>query len=129
MARLVLDASVVIGFLDPADRHHRAAVSTLSAARDDDLLVPASVYAEVLVHPQRVGTSAVSHVERTLAELPSTVVPITSEIARRASFLRAHHGSLQLGDALVIATAEILDAAALTADRRWRDISRRARVI
>jgi len=45
VAIVVLDASVVIAFLDRADTHHGAAVEALGRARLDEL----AAYAETLV--------------------------------------------------------------------------------
>ncbi|MGH7334276.1 MAG: type II toxin-antitoxin system VapC family toxin [Candidatus Rokuibacteriota bacterium] len=130
MAVIVVDASVMIGFFDGADRHHRRAVASLTASRDASLVLPASAYAEILVGPARRGVEAVAVVDEALAALAIHVEPVTREIAHRAAVLRAGHAPLRLPDALVLATADVLAAAAvLTADRAWPRISRRARVI
>jgi predicted nucleic acid-binding protein len=50
-------------------------------------------------------------------------------VAERAASLRARHGALRLPDALVLATADALDATVLTCDRAWARASRRARVL
>ena len=62
MALVVLDASVVIGFLDPNDALHQACVDALAAHQRDELVIPLTVYAEILVAPFRVGSEAVSEV-------------------------------------------------------------------
>lgn len=126
MALAVLDASVLIAFLDPDDAHHDHAVKALSV-RGHELALPASAYAEALVHPHEQGPAAVAHVRSLLDELPIRVEPIDRDIAERAAELRAH---VRLPDALVLATGEVLGAdIVLTADERWREISRRVRVI
>src|SRR2546423_1884889 len=127
---VVLDASVIIAFLDPADVHHAAAVAAFRAHAGDQLVIPASVYAEILVRPYRYGPSAVATVEQFTAALAIHVEPVSREIARRAAQLRSQHTSLRLPDALVLATADELNAAAvLTADVAWTKISPRAQVI
>lgn len=123
MALTVLDASIVIAVLDSGDPHHaaaRASVATHLGARDR-LVVPASAYADVLVGPFRRGPEAVAIVDAFLAALPCSVEPVSREIAVEAARLRADHGaSLRLPDALVVATAHVLEAGALvTADARW----------
>ncbi len=128
MARLILDASVVIAFLDPTDATHERVVHEL-VNDDDDRVVPASVLAEVLVHPNMEGPSAVAHVERVVAALASRIEPLTAEIARDAARLRARHRRLRLGDALVVATGDALDAKVLTTDRGLRGVSPRVRVV
>src|SRR5258708_19902011 len=52
---MVLDASVLIGFLDSEDNHHAAAERLLTQAVDDDLAVNSLTLAEVLVAPVRNG--------------------------------------------------------------------------
>jgi predicted nucleic acid-binding protein len=126
VALTVLDASVLIAFLDPEDPHHVHAVSALSVS-DSEFVLPASAYAEALVHPQEQGPSAVAHVRSLVAELPIRIEPIDREIAGRAAELRTR---VRLPDALVLATGDVLAAdVVLTADDRWRTVSRRVRVI
>jgi predicted nucleic acid-binding protein len=127
VALVVLDASVIIAFLDPEDPHHESAVDAL-AQGGVDLVVPASAYAEILVHPYRRRRAA--HVERLIAELPVRVQPIDADVARAAARLRAQRPRLGLPDALVVATGDVLDAdAVLTADASWPKMSRRARTL
>lgn len=123
MGALVLDASAAIGFLDPTDAHHRRAIERFGEqdAADGAFLIPASAYAEMLVHPLRAGTAHRfdAFVDRREVEL----VPIDRAIARAAAQLRVDHGSLRLGDALVLATARAREADLLTFDDRLRRIA------
>jgi predicted nucleic acid-binding protein len=127
MALTILDAGVVIAVLDSTDPHHDAARLAISEARDrsDELAVPVSAYAEILVGAYRAGGDAPSTVDDFLAALPARVEPATREIARAAARLRAEHGpSLRLPDALVIATALDRKAAHLiTTDSGWPRVS------
>lgn len=129
MAIVVLDASIVIAFLDADDAHHAAAVAAVGRARREELVLPSSAYAEVLVDPWRRGPDAVTLVKRFLTDLGIRIEPLTADIAARAARLRSGHQPLRLPDALVLATADTLDATALTCDRSWPRVSRRARVI
>jgi len=130
VAIVVLDASVVIAFLDAADTHHRAAVAAVARLRSEDLVLPASAYAEMLVGPARRGREAVTAAREFVADLALRVEPISAQIADRAAVLRAAHRGLRLPDALVIATGDALDAmTVLTADRTWPRLSRRAQRI
>lgn len=129
MAIVVLDASVIIAFLDAGDGHHAAARAAVGQARREMLVLPSSAYAEVLVDPWRHGPEAVAVVRRFVRELGIRIEPLTADIAEGAARLRARYRTLRLPDALVIATAEALDAGALTCDRSWPRASRRARVI
>jgi len=130
VAIVVLDASVVIAFLDAADRHHRGAVAALTDLRAEELVLPASAYAEMLVGPARRGREAMTAAREFVTDLALRIEPIGADTAERAAGLRALHRGLKLPDALVIATADVLHASSLlTADRSWARVSRRARPI
>jgi predicted nucleic acid-binding protein len=60
MARVALDADVVIAFLDPSDAQHPQAVELLREhlASGDDILIAATVYAEVISKPLSMGQTA-----------------------------------------------------------------------
>ena len=130
MGLTVIDAGVLIGVLDRSDPHHAVAAAALRDARErgDELRLPASAYAELLVGPTRRGREAVEKVERFLHELPATVADLSPDVARAAAALRARLGSrLRLPDALVVATAQVLRAdRLLTTDRAWPPRSRLA---
>lgn len=130
MGRLtLLDASVLIAVLDPGDAHHPKAVAALRSL-SGDVSVPASAYSEILVHPYRRGQDVADQAQRFVHDFPIQVEPVDAQIGRRAASLRARSASLTLGDALVLAAGDVLDAdAVLTADSRWPRISPRARVI
>lgn len=122
MGLTVLDAGVIIGFLDADDAHHEAAEAALREVgiRHDRLVVPASAFAEVMVAPSRKGAAAIATVQGLVDRLPLEVEPLDADIALAAAALRARHRSLELPDALVIATADHLDADHLiTTDRKW----------
>lgn len=122
MGLTVLDAGVLIGFLDSDDSHHASAHAAIRNARDrhDRLALPASAFAEMLVGPSRQGEEAVGTVQQLMRRVPIDIAPLGSEIAAVAAGLRARHRSLKLPDALVIATAAHLDADHLvTTDRGW----------
>jgi predicted nucleic acid-binding protein len=130
VAIAVLDASVVIAFRDPADALHSRAIAAFRTLGSDELVLPASVYAEVLVGPLRHGTPAVASLEQFISDFGMLIAPLTAEIARSAASLRATTPSLRLPDAFVLATGETLGAAyVLTGDGAWPKLSPRARVI
>lgn len=123
MALIVLDASVVIAHLDPADALHEAATSVLLEYATDDLRLPASAYAESLVDPARKGR--LDDARDAIAALQLQIVPVDRLLAERAASLRARERGLRLPDALVLACGERLTADAIvTADRRWRRFER-----
>jgi len=129
VAIVVIDASVVIALLDAGDPHHVAAMAAVEQARRDALVLPASAYAEVLVDPWRRGVDAVGVIRKFVTDLGIRVEPITPDIAERAARLRAQHRGLRLPDALVLATADVVDGVALTCDRAWRRVGRRVRLV
>ena len=133
MALTILDAGVIIAVLDSSDTHHSVAREALTQVRSrgDELAIPASAYAEVLVGPFRQGAGAVAKVDEFLAALPARVEPATREIAATAARLRAQHGTkLRLPDALVVATAVELGAAILlTTDAGWPSLPIHATVV
>jgi predicted nucleic acid-binding protein len=130
VALVVLDASVVIAFLDPDDALHGPAVEALTEHQHDELLIPSSAYAEILVAPYRRGAEAVGAVEAFLADLSVRVEALTPAIARTAAKLRSEPRSLRLPDTVVLATADELEAdVVLTGDESWARISDRVTLI
>lgn len=123
MGLTLIDAGVLIGFLDSNDAYHLAARSALVSAgnRGDQLAIPASAFAEALVSPSRAGHAAVRSVRDFADRLPLVISALDAEIAVAAAGLRAKHGqSLRLPDALVVATAIHSEADVLiTTDRNW----------
>ena len=123
MALIVLDASVMIAHLDPADAHHERATALLLQHADDDLRLPASAYAETLVDPARSGR--LDEARHAIDSLRLRIEPVDKTIADRAASARARRRGLRLPDALVLACGEVLEADSIvTADRRWRRFER-----
>jgi predicted nucleic acid-binding protein len=121
MGLIVLDAGVLIGVLDGTDVHHVPATEALRVAEEnlDQLALPTSALAEILVGPCRRGPDAVASVYGLLATLTIDLVAIDQAIAREAAVLRAKT-SLRLPDAFVIASAIVLRAdRLLSTDGRW----------
>jgi predicted nucleic acid-binding protein len=125
VARVVLDADVLIAFLDPADAQHASAVSLLRnhLAAGDELFVSASVYAEILIRPTQDGTDAV--VDQFVTAAGIQVIPVDRGLARTAAQLRAAHPSLRLPDAMCLAAARQNGAVLLTFDEQLMKISER----
>jgi len=125
---IVVDASVVIAFRDEKDPHHAATDLVLTAARDkDQLVLPASAFAESIVRPLASGAPE----EQVIADLLRVfrIEPLTQAIALSAAKLRAST-RLRLPDALVVATGAVLDAdSVLTCDKAWDGIDRRVEVL
>lgn len=117
MGAVALDASVAIALLDPADGHHRQAVTVLREHTRSALVMPASAYSEALVRPLAEGLGDAA-VEDFVESLRVEIVAADKGIARRAAELRARHRALRLPDALVLATARAREASLLTFDGR-----------
>jgi predicted nucleic acid-binding protein len=126
VARVVLDADIVIAFLDPGDDQHAAAIAELRPrlAAGDELLVAATVHAETMVRPLQQGTDAT--LDQFLDAAGISIVPIDRSIARRAAILRGEHHSLRLPDAMSLAAAIVTDSNLLTLDKKLRRVARRA---
>jgi predicted nucleic acid-binding protein len=124
VARVALDADVVIAFLDASDDQHADAVDLLRPrlAAGDEILIGASVYAEVVVRPLARGTGG--RVDEFIDAIGATVPAIDRELARRAARLRARHRALRLPDALSLATALTVGAELVTLDQRLRHVAR-----
>ena len=110
---IVVDASVLMAFLDPLDAHHRAAIALLEAATPPLLVHPITA-AEVLVAPVRLGVA-----DDVWADLVAIGVTIDDrpidpwQLAR----LRAETGH-KMPDCCVLATALTRNATVATFDDR-----------
>jgi predicted nucleic acid-binding protein len=122
MGLTVIDAGVLIGFLDESDAHHDASTRELeSARRRGGIAIPASALAESMVAPARKGDPSLEAVREFIDRLPVFVAELDAAVAIIAAQVRARHGQrLKLPDALVVATAINLEADVLvTTDRGW----------
>lgn len=130
MALVVLDASIIIGFLDPDDRLHDACVAALTDHQRDELVIPASVYAEILVSPYRTGEEAVSEVETFLSDFGIRIEPVSASVGQIGARLRSERKGLRLPDAFVLASADKIGAdVVLTGDKSWARLSERVTVV
>lgn len=116
---MVLDAGVIIGALDSADVHHQASVATLASLQRDELILPASVLAEILVRPYGRGRRAVQGVEQFLADLGVRIHPLDVAVAHAAARLRSSHPPVRLPDALTLGTAAVVGGTVVTTDTGW----------
>ncbi|HEU5127135.1 MAG TPA: PIN domain-containing protein [Glycomyces sp.] len=119
MGRVVLDSSVLLGLADPLDALHRSAAEALNDRRDMEFIVPASVFAEIMVGAVKLGKRTADHVEAMVDDLATDIYPIDREVARAAASIRARRTGIRLPDALVLATGTVLHAEVLTGDKRW----------
>lgn len=125
----IVDASVMLAWLNPAEPHHRPATEGLRhAAARGEIGLPLIAFSECLVRPYRQGVTAARRVERKLTAVASVALP-NLDIARQTAQLRATR-DLKTPDALVIATGIVLKATAImTLDERWNGIDSRVQVL
>jgi predicted nucleic acid-binding protein len=107
---MVLDASVLIAYLDAEDAQHETAASLLAREIDDEFAANPLTLAEVLVGPSRTGR--LDAARSALRDLEVGEVPFPSDTAVRLAGLRAETG-LRMPDCCVLLAAQ--DAAARVA--------------
>lgn len=112
---IVLDASVLIAYLDAADAHHQAAEALLAGVLDDDLGANPVTLAEVLVMPAR--TRKLETALSVLRDLDVESLPFPADAAVRLAELRAST-SLKMPDCCVLLAAADNAASIATFDAR-----------
>jgi predicted nucleic acid-binding protein len=130
VARLtIVDASVMLAWLNPGEPHHQPATEGLrQASAEGEIRLPLIALSECLVRPYQQGVTAARRVERKLTAVASIALP-TIDIARQTAQLRATR-KLKTPDALVVATAIVLKATSiLTLDDRWDGVDPRVKVL
>lgn len=117
---VVLDSSVVVGFLDRSDDLHEAADREVrSLIRAQRFVVSVVTYAEVLTGA-KLGHHDEHRVRGFFDELISEILPVEVPVADRAADLRAQTKSLAMPDALIVATAELVPGVEwLLSGDRW----------
>jgi predicted nucleic acid-binding protein len=104
---IVLDASVLIAYLDADDTHHHAAESLLAREIDDEFAANPLTLAEVLVGPT--GAGHLDEARGALRALEVGEVPFPPDTFVRLAGLRAETG-LRMPDCCVLLSGQ--DAAA-----------------
>jgi predicted nucleic acid-binding protein len=112
---IVLDASVLIAFLDAEDAQHHEAESLLAREIDDEFAANPLTLAEVLVGPSRTGR--LDAARSALRELEIAEQPFPADTAVRLARLRAGTG-LRMPDCCVLLAAQDTDARVATFDQR-----------
>jgi predicted nucleic acid-binding protein len=112
---IVLDASVLIAFLDGDNKHHAAAEQLLTHTTDDGLAVNLPTLAEVLVAPIRSGR--LDPALQALHALEVQELRFPSDTAVRLAELRVITG-LKMPDCCVLLAAEDAAASVASFDER-----------
>ena len=100
---IILDAGVLIAFLEGGDVHHDAAMALLAREIDDDFAVSVITLAEVLLAPMR--TNRVDDVFTALRDLEVAETALPEAAAVRLAELRAATG-LKMPDCCARLAAE-----------------------
>lgn len=114
----ILDASVLIAFLDSGDAHHAQSVELLEQAADESFGMSVVTLAEVLVGPTRVDRQGAA--QRVIDRLAIESIEIPANAHERLAALRVAHG-LRMPDCCVLLAAEQVGGSILTFDRRLAD--------
>ena len=119
---IVLDASVLIAYLDATDAQHERAVDAISHAGDEGLAASPVTIAEALAGPARGGR--LDAVADAIGRLGVHEIAVSGDASRRLASLRAATG-LRLPDCCVLLAAEVAGASALSSfDHRLRAAAR-----
>ncbi|MGH3686315.1 MAG: type II toxin-antitoxin system VapC family toxin [Pseudonocardiaceae bacterium] len=112
---ILLDASVLIAYLDSEDNYHTAAERLLAASIEDEFAVNTLTLAEVLVVPAR--DDRLDTVLAVLRDLEVAELPFPADSAVRLAQLRADTG-LKMPDCCVLLAAEAAGAYVASFDDR-----------
>jgi predicted nucleic acid-binding protein len=100
---IVLDASVLIAYLDAEDAQHHMAETLLAREIDDEFAANPLTLAEVLVGPSRIGR--LDAARSALREIEVGEQPFPADTAARLARLRADTG-LRMPDCCVLLAAQ-----------------------
>ncbi len=118
----MLDAGVLIGFLDADDAHHADAVKviTKSLRAGTEFVVSTLTLAEALVLPTRLGVDQFRLARTAISAVTGgRYAPLDEQVALHLAAIRAADRSLKVPDATVVATARAVGARRIvTTDRR-----------
>jgi predicted nucleic acid-binding protein len=118
---IVLDASILIAYLDGTDARHCAAQALLIEAVDDALGAGTLTLAEILVGPVRAGR--LNEARAALGDLEIEELVLGEGAAERLAMVRVETG-LKLPDCHVLLTATEAGAELATFDERLGSVAR-----
>ena len=132
MGAVILDASIVLGLFDPKDTLHAGSAEVVRRRRGagDRFIVPASVLAEVLLGAMRRGEQEMQVRRGQVVAAFGAPYPLDEDVALAAARRRVRHSELRLSDAVVLGTADVVNASVVvTGDRRWRRLDPRVEIV
>ena len=112
---IILDASVLIAYLDGDDAQHTLAEELLAREIEDEFAANPLTLAEVLVEPAR--DSRLEQVQAALEDLEIQELPFPADTAVKLALLRAGTG-LKMPDCCVLLAAEAAGARVASLDTR-----------
>jgi predicted nucleic acid-binding protein len=118
---ILLDSTVIVGFLDADDALHEVSVASLREfAGAHPLAASVISYAEVMTGVE-LGHHPRERVEAFFDALVRDLIAVDRPTAARASEIRGQRRSLPMPDALILATADLHDEidTVLCADADW----------
>lgn len=121
---ILLDSTVIVGFLDTDDALHEVTVAKFKEIVGAQALVASVIsYAEVMTGVS-LGHHRAEHVEGFFQTFVKDLLPVDRGVAARAAALRGARKALPMPDALILATADLhadVDKV-LCADGAWSKI-------
>jgi predicted nucleic acid-binding protein len=103
---ILLDSTVIVGFLDADDALHEVTVASFKKIASSHPMVASVIsYAEVMTGVS-LGHHPKQNVEGFFDALVRDILPVDRAIAARAATLRGKRKSLPMPDALILATAD-----------------------
>lgn len=121
MGLILLDSTVIVGFLDADDALHETTVARLKEIVGSHPLVASVIsYAEVMTGVS-LGHHPKENVDGFFDALVKDLLPVDRPVAARAAMLRGKRKSLSMPDALILATADLQPEieTVLCADGDW----------
>jgi predicted nucleic acid-binding protein len=118
---ILLDSTIIVGFLDADDALHASSVARLRELSAAEQFAASVVsYAEVM-SGARLGHHPIERVNGFFAALIREQIPVDRAAADRAATLRAEHRSLRMPDALILASADLHSEVELVlcGDEEW----------
>ena len=122
---ILLDSTVIVGFLDADDALHEVTVAKLKAVVRSHAFVASAVnYAEVMTGVE-LGHHARESVDGFFETFIKDLLPVDKFVAARAAKLRGGRRSLTMPDALILATADLHEEidTVLCADSDWPKVN------
>ena len=124
MGLVLLDSSVLIGLINPEDKHHNLIMQNFETSS----LYSISVLTLTEVLPHAVAKGVAQEAHDSFAQKLHQIVDVTKEIAVSAAHIRAKTG-LRTPDAIISATATLTKAQLWTCDARLAKLHKGARLI